>query len=274
MKQIYFKKKRPNTYFASRLPKSLRLTKKKHQLKLLLIFSSINFILIIYLLFFSNYFFITQIEVRGVRDIPQNFIIQFIQNQEQRRSFLLGKQTNLILFNQKEAIAKISQIVVLKQINIKKSLPNKIIVEIEEKKPALVWIINDKFYYLDQTGTVIREVNFFSINPYLPIIRSQISEYPIIGQRIIETTKINFIFNLLKQVPQEIKISSLEVLSPKMEVLTLKSKAGWQAIFDPAQSLEDQLNNLTLILKNKSAEEIKKIDYFDLRLPDRVYYKE
>lgn len=274
MKQIYFKKEKINPYFHRRLPKSLLLARKKRHFKLIILFSLINFFLIIHIIFFSNYFLIKKLEVKGQKDIPEIFISEMIGKQEKKRRFWIGEQANLILFDKNEAIKTISQIVDLEKITIKKNLPDKLIIDIEEKKPVLVLIANNKYYYLDKSGVAIREVNFFSINPYLVVVYNQKNEIPSIGQLIIEDKKINFIFELLEKLPSDIKILPFEISSNKMEVLTLKSKDGWRAIFDPKQELDAQLQNLNLILKNKPAEDIKKIDYFDLRFTDRIYYKE
>lgn len=274
MRQIYFKKDQSNPYLANKSPKSFRLTQKKRHLKLIVNFAVINLILIIYLLFFSSYFLITRIQIKGLKYIPKNFITKLIKEQENDKRFLLGSQVNLILFNKKEAIEKIGKIVSLENITITKKLPSQLILNIKEKEPALVWIANEKFYYLDKFGTAIREINFFSINPYLPIIKDQKNETPVIGESVIKPEKINFIFALLKKLSTEIKISSLEASNHGIEILTLKSSEGWKAIFDPSQPLDSQLNNLNLIIKNKSADERKKIDYFDLRFLDRIFLKE
>lgn len=274
MKQIYFKKEKINPYFPKRLPKSLRLIQKKRHFRLIIYFSLFNLILIVYILFFSNYFLIKELEIKGQKDVPEIFISEMIGKQEKKWRFWLGKQTNLFLFDKNETAKEISQIVALEKITIKKNWPDKLIINIEEKRPVLVLITNNKYYYLDKSGIAIREVNFFSIDPYLPVVYNQKNETPSVGQAVFEEKKINFIFELLKKLPDNIKILPFEVSSNKMEILTLKSLDGWRAIFDPAQDLDAQSRNLNLILKNKTTEEIKKVDYFDLRFTDRIYYKE
>ena len=179
-----------------------------------------------------------------------------------------------MLFKESDFLKKIEKIVALEKITLVRDLPNKIMINIQEKKPALVWISADKFYYLDKNGIAIREVNFFSIDPYLPIIHNQAQESLEISQIIINQARLNFILSLVAKMPQDVKITSIEASGQKLETLSVKFQEGWQAIFDPTQPLQIQLNNLSLALKNKTPEARKKIDYFDLRFPDRIYYKE
>ena len=159
------------------------------------------------------------------------------------------------------------------QVKIKRRLPDKISVEIEERRPVAVFCLpeqeNDCFL-VDRQGIAFDkpEENFL----LMKIIGKR--ENLSFGKRAIEKTYLDKVLEIQKEMEQKqgIKVSSFNLLAKKIVVQTLE---GWQVFFDPAGDISEQIFNLSVLLKTKLPPENRhSLRYIDLRFGNRVFFKE
>lgn len=176
-----------------------KLRKKKKALRisrgfsLLLIIGSFIFVVgyIAFVSLTTGTFNIQQVTVEGTEILSDEQIIQ-------ASGIEIGE--NIFLLDTNEARYKINQILSADEINIRKVLPDKIIITISENTPLAVIHYDKTFYYIDDNGTLMEVTQEFG-NDETPLITGFKSyEFPGIGEKVILEPSYKFeqILDMLK----------------------------------------------------------------------------
>ena len=219
-----------------------------------------------YFVFFSSFFQIRAIGISGVKKTDPKKIENLLEASLERK--------NIFLVNLKKIKKGILQeFPRVDQIKIKRRLPDKISVEIEERMPVAVFCSSEQendCVLIDRQGIAFDkpEENFLLIK----IIGKR--ENLSFGKRAVEKTYMDKILEIQKEMEQKqgIKISSFDLSAKELVVQTLE---GWQVFFDPAGDISEQIFNLSVLLKTKLPPENRhSLRYIDLRFGNRVFFKE
>jgi len=133
-----------------------------------------------------------------------------------------------------------------------------------------------KCFYIDQEGIVFKESPLISGSLVLNIYSSRDKEVNL-RQQVLSPETIDFILTVREKLP---KIKTTAGLSWQMNNfrvvslgdLRLTMAAGWQIYFNPTYSAESQLRSLEMVLE-KQIKETTSLEYIDLKIDGRVYYK-
>ena len=111
----------------------------------------------------SETFKICNIEITGNNQISQETILQLSE---------IHLEENIFLSNTIKAKKKISENPYIKEVKIKKILPDKIKIEVVEKEKAFMLQINENFAYIDKNGDILeisesKLENMITIQGYL-----------------------------------------------------------------------------------------------------------
>jgi len=250
----YFSHKKKTGYFNTRL-----------YLKILLA------LFLIYLIVYSSLLKVRDINVQGIDLInEQEFISLINRNISGYYLFILPKK-NLLFLNKKDLTEAINSHYSLNSLQIKKSW-NALNLKIEEKISSLIVYNNKEYYFTDAAGTITRQIAGEESAKYLsrfPLILTvqQIN----IGYEFASARIVGFIIELDNKLKeQKYRIKGYE-LGGVNEVY-FDSAEGWQAKFDINSDLQQALDNMNLILKEKIKDR-KLLNYIDLRAGDKVFYK-
>lgn len=107
---------------------------------------TVIFIAILAFLLKSETFKICNIEITGTSQVSQETILLLSE---------IDLNDNIFLTNTIRAKNKISQNPYIKDVNIKRELPDKIIIEIIEKEKAFILQIDEMFAYVDKFGNIL-----------------------------------------------------------------------------------------------------------------------
>ena len=178
-------------------------------------------------------------------------------------------------------LAKYPQIA---KVNLKRKLPDKILAEIEERKPIAVFArpdlrsglrffkdeLNDDYFLIDNQGIIFEEINEQDLS--LPVIKSRAAIYRFnLGKEIINKDYLEKILKINNGINNNVQI--LEIFLVSENRLNIKTLSGWEIYFNPKQNLAWQIEELWIILKEKIPfEERENLEYIDLRF-ERVYIK-
>jgi len=264
------------------------------------VFKVINIILIIgilaclYFFIFSNFYNITNIEVFGNQIISADDILDITNNYLATNKLFIFKNRNIFIFNKNEFKKKINQAILLDDIKIEKILPNTIRLTLKEKNVALKWISNDQEYLIDRQGIIIKRIyklttpEIFQINKpaqstnsaltadnYL-IVKNSANNDANLGDKVLNPENIDFIFKLKEQTDKLGYFQIKDVLVPNNlpQFIIIETNSGWQVFFNLADNLDDQINRLNVLIRDKiKKENLNRLEYIDLRLGESVYYK-
>lgn len=230
---------------------------------------------LIYLFIFSSVFQVKDIQVSGTNKSPTQEIKDIISANAQ----------NIFLINLEEItnniLARYPQI---GQVDIKRKLPDKLLAQIEERKPVAVFFrpdlksklkffkgeLNNDYFLIDNQGIVFEKTTNQDLN--LPLIKSKAAIYRFdLGQEIVNKDYLEKILKINSGINNNVQISEIFLVSENR--LNVKTLAGWEIYFNPKQDLAWQIEELDIVLKEKIPFEKRgNLEYIDLRF-EKVYIK-
>lgn len=228
-------------------------------------------VFIIYVIIYSDLFKIEKININGADLINKTELEQIVNEQINSWRFFVLPQKNLLLISKKKINEAISQRYGLEKIEIKRGW-KKITINIKEKINYLIVNDNEKLFFSDNQGIVIREISQEEANRYnqdLPTIK--IKRELNIGDQAVSDKMVDFILQLNEKLKSlGIEISNYE--SGGVTEVTFITKAGWQAHFDINNDFNISIENMKMVLNDK-IKDTTKLEYIDLRFGDKIYYK-
>lgn len=237
-----------------------------------IIFSLIIILLggLFYLIFMSGYFVEKDVILTNNKTITKDNFLQEI-NPILHKNIL---SNNLLFFTSQglasEIAAKMPEI---KSARVKKKWPDKLEIEILEREPILIWQTGSDRYLVDQDGIAYsKDIT----NVSLPLVVDE-SKKPVGMNKKFLTEKFIYFTKFLKELftPRTgLNIESINLQESTLEA-SVKTKEGFTILFDTTRYPEVQIENLNRILadiKNKG-ENVADVEYIDLRLKEKIYYK-
>jgi hypothetical protein len=219
--------------------------------------------LLVYVLFFSNLFAVKNVEVLGY------------QNPDKIKEAVMSQagggwlSNNIILFNKSELRETLAGDPLLSDIYIRKILPNKIVVEITESKPSLIWTTKGESFLIDERGAVLGKAT----SEKLPQVFDSADILVKRGDKVASPTFIKFISEVWSgfEPATGTKISKILLFDLITDVHVL-SASGWTVYLDASKDPKAQLDNLTKVL-TEAKKSVKTLEYIDLRLDTKAFYK-
>ena len=176
----------------------------------------------------------------------------------------------------------------IKDVSVKKEMPDKLKIKINEREPVAV-LKSNELYLIDDEGVVLAKPNGESDMSFPVIVKPMDLKYEI-GDRVNSEDVFNGIniWEKLKEVKLNIGESSLEDNITTIEPLgydkakiNLRNTNSYIVIngedtnkkFQHLQVVMNLLNENTPLLKGKKTEEVMELDYIDLSFRDKVIVK-
>lgn len=222
-----------------------------------------------YLIFLSPLFKIEKIELSEIKYQERAKILRETNNFKD--SFFLNN--NLIAISGSSLEKKLRVLPGIKSVNISKKYPNTLVINIIERAPALVWQSLDHKYLVDDTGMIwadyeekYKDIPIVIDTKNLP---TEIGKKPVSSEFSKFVTALNIDFYNITGA----KITKMEVVDTTTE-LKVYSDSTWYAYFDTTRTAKNELLNLNRVLGEiKKTNKKKSLEYVDLRINDKVFYK-
>lgn len=227
-------------------------------------------IMFIWLLFFTKTFSISSVTIVDAKQNTEPEVRAIVEKSIGEN--ILFAQTKPI---EREILKKVTQI---KDAHIIRKLPGTIKVVIQEKTPVLLLLSGGTYYFLDNQGIAYEEASLDSLpGIVLPVLKnSDQNTHVTLGTRAVDNQFILFITETLKKLPSTASAQVVEIQIPSLETREahfLLDK-NWTLLMDTTRSADDQLDILKRLLEHTvTAQELQTLQYIDLRIPNRVYYK-
>ena len=260
-----------------------------------------------YFFLFSDNFKIKNITLEGVVNIPDGEMDEIIKNNLRGRVGLIFPNSNIWLFSKERLRADIAQKYIVESVKIDKQPPFGLAIKIQEKLARLVLrtlseikveadlageyasstdpalaepTFIQNYFYLDVNGIVVSaetditertlenfpaiQITYAGITPVKP------------GDSVLNREKISYIQSIYEELASSntgVKIDYL-IYDPEQEnELKIATKEGWQILINTGLDAADQVRKLELALSEKIRDKRAGLQYVDLRINDRVYYK-
>ena len=225
--------------------------------------TAVGMILVIYLVFGSDFFILDSVEVRGAHLTDKEEIIATI--------FPDGfVKVNAVTFNEWRAQRRMVSMPAISELKFRKNLiSNTLIIDVSEHQTSIIWQTASERFLVNRFGVIYDVAEEGS--PLLVV--EDLKNIPVsLNQRVITEEFIDFVMSFAANLPRRTNIAIRRIMVPETTFeVEMETDEGWRIILDTTKPWEDQLNNLVRVLREKG--DTPPREYVDLRVGKKVFYK-
>lgn len=237
-----------------------------------------------YLLFFSPFMEIEAVSVEGNRDIPTEEITGKIEQALSGKYYNLVSKRNFFFASKYEINNKLKNSFDRLEVSaIEKKFPRAILVKVQERQPEMAWCSGGVCYLVDKSGLVYAGANAADeeLNKNRFLIAVDDNARPV---EIKKTTVNPEFIQCLKKIDSlliedlglalEGNYHTPAISSGEIVVKIKEGDTGWILKISSAV-LPGEIKKIigTIFEKDLNAEKRKNLEYLDLRVKGKVYYK-
>ncbi len=255
-------KKGQSRYSRGYLPR--RQAGRPRRKAMIFLWSLFLLLILAYVLLLSPIFKIKAIKISGNRVIGDEEIQNSLKN-----------HNNLFLATENKLRAiLIKDFPRILSLEIHKNIFEKTIdLEIVERKEAGIFC-RGECYYIDKDGVIFEKAPQTSGTLILTIKDNSEKEVEM-GKNALDKEFMAELIDLKEGLLNQsgLKVIDFIIETDVLKDLRVDTNEGWYILFDRARDLRSQLQALILVLEEKIKEGRKNLEYIDLRIENRVYYK-
>ncbi|EKE11493.1 MAG: hypothetical protein ACD_15C00073G0007 [uncultured bacterium] len=243
---------------------------------LLLVFFGVT----IYILFFSRFLAVNEVEISGLETLSKQELSENISSKMKGKIVGAFSRDNLIFFNSQSAEDDLREnYKIIRDLKISKKFPNKLMVKVHERKSMLVYCVKGECFVVDEEGKIFAKADFNQgkLGENNSIILNDESNKEIETDGFfMEPNFIQFAQDVKNQLDLNDIIVKNIFFTPILVSgdLRVETERGWKIYFNYQLGAKEGMEMLKTVLKNSITEEqLKDLEYVDVRLADKVYYK-
>jgi len=229
-----------------------------------------------YLLVYASLWKIKKVSVSGTQ--KTELITEIRTLVQKNKNGLYGwiiPKDNILFFSLQDLKSEINSNIVLDNLEIRKKLFGTLEITVEEKLPVLIWNETNDYYYIDKLGIVMGARQFEQLEFDLPFINHGTTTQVIVGKKILDEKNIDFVRIVLAELENKFRdIRVVQLVVPEMNKnnLYFYTDQSWYFILNIDNDITVSLNNLNRLIEQK-IEDINNLEYIDLRIEDKIFYK-
>ena len=232
---------------------------------------------VLYFLVFFDKFQVKQLIISGNVKVLGNEL-ENATFQKINRSILFFNSKSIFLISKKELKSKIlKNYPQIEQLNVKKNLPDKLILEIKERSAVAVFCLpaqtGETCFLIDRNGVIFEPYNNFSEEKMIIRLTESSPLKEGLGTEVIKVNFIDSALKIQKNLKENFQINVKESIFISPVRLNVKTADGWEIYFSLESDIDLQITKLNLLLKQEiPPENWKDLEYIDLRF-SKVFYK-
>jgi len=209
-----------------------------------------------YLFIFSSVFQVKNITVSGTEKTSA----------EEIRIIISNNAKNIFLADLEEIDRMLCQrYVQIGNVDIKRDLPDALLVQIEERKPVAVISKYGGYFFIDKEAVIFEEILEKPLE--MLIIKSE--------KDLIQKEQLDQVLKINSVLRNDLKLPIEEILIVSEKRIDVETIEGWNIYFNPKKDLDWQLEEFGILLKEKiSLEKRENLEYVDLRFEKIYIYPE
>jgi hypothetical protein len=243
-----------------------KLKKPFYRNKFFLLTTTVLFVscLLLYLLFFLNFFWIKNIEISGNQRISEQELESFLEEKISKKIFLLESRSVFLFYPSSIAQEALERFPATTAVKINRRYPDEVSLEIKERK-EIGTLCQEQCYLIDSKGFIFQETEKRkALN-----IEKQLTQYPL-GRKVVSSSDMDFIIYIWNNLGEAIDIDKFNINGFN---LTVTTRENWLIKFNLREQASLQEIRLKTVLEEKIPKEKRKnLEYVDLRFKG-VYFK-
>lgn len=251
-----------------------------------------------YLIIFSSVFQINKISVNGAKDVKSEEI-QKIADDILSVKFLNKIPKNNLIFLPEQEITRsiLNDFPKIKEVTLtKKFMDHTLVINIIERESSAIWcrvLPEESFlvssssagqlpnqapqaencFFADAGGFIFGEAPILS-GGAVPTVYEQTASAINIKDKVSNPRTLEFILAAKKELTAvNLNLTDFVIKSQSLGDLEILTPEGWIIYLDISNSPASQVNALKRVLEEEIKENRNRLEYIDLRVPDRAYYK-
>jgi cell division septal protein FtsQ len=234
--------------------------------------------LLIWFTFFTDTFTVKAITVVDARP----HITQAVRERIEREITPQGDGARPLIFGVRTAGLEhdiVTDIPAIRSVHITRQLPGTIKALVQEKTPALLLLNKGQYYFVDAEGIAYEQASLHLLpGVVLPTVKNRDASVEVSpGKPVLAPEFVSFVKTIETDLPSKVSAEVAEIRVPSLAAreVTFRLSNNWDIRFDTTRRADEQLRILeTLLTHNISEEEKATLEYIDLRIPNRVYFKD
>ncbi len=196
----------------------------------------------------SQFFALKRIDVRGLAKQNRDEVVRV-------SGLTLGM--NYFRLDIQQAEERLRSLPLIEQVEVRKSFPNAVIIDIKEREPHALLCVNGGFWVIDRKGYCLERL---SGTRGLPVITGLVPDSLTPGQRV---SRKQLLQAVLAALDGEVQYYLSEINMNSEDNLIAYSRGGVPILLGTAERLPDKLRLSVSFIKTMG--EAEKIDYIDIR---------
>lgn len=228
--------------------------------------------------FLSSPFRITRIVVRGADSAIRAETETLVRRYVDERTVLAGAPRLFLLRPSILARELEAQLPRLATVHVLRRLPGTLELDLQEQVPVAYLELAGHTFSLDSIGRIIAEVSSDDArHAGLPLVRDARTSFPVrLGDAALSRDIMAILHDVVVQLPERFAVSVTELSIPSLgaDEVRVQTDRGWFLALDGRRPLTDQLRTFEKVVTEElSPDDLERIEYVDLRIPGKVYYR-
>ena len=243
----------------------------------IVLLASVGIAGLIYLLFFAKLFDVRAVEVISPSAIPSEEVHRVAVNILERKWLTIARKSNGIVFSPEKIRDELMRTIPrIKDVVIRRVSLHRIEITITERQPVGLWCLVKKetCYYFDEGGTAFAKL--LPVSGYLFIAINDSRDRSVeLGARVAPETWIKHILEVKRHLQfGGISISEIQIPDGSYEEFHIVTREGWKIFMSNDTDIDRQITSMLQFIKqNFTTDQRRQLQYIDLRVDDRIYYK-
>lgn len=255
-----------------------RKMKKKRILRVFLIFGAVALVLIFAFAGLARiyYFKIKKVAIEGNSTLGSEELMSKALGAMFGNYFFIFPKDNILLASSGEIEKKfLNDFPRIRTLNISKNLPDSLSIKIEERKPTAL-LCKDAppaggCFFIDEKGFAFEKSPYFSGNIFIKFSDER-ENNSLEQKQLIQEEQFKGIMALINFASDKgVKIT--DVILKKEGIYNLNVQEGWQIILSERNDFKIAADNLRIVLESQIKDKRPQLEYVDLRLANKVFYK-
>jgi len=235
----------------------------------------------VYALFFSPLLRVKSVAVDGLESLDRRSIINVASGVMDQKHFNILDGSNLILASRSRIEeALLGRFKKIESVKINKRFPDKLSISVQERGSALVFCNGSGCYVIDRNGQAYAQADFQSNEldeRELVILRDLSQRNIAMADVSVETGLADFLKKVKNRLDGDLSIGTKQEWSTPALIsgdLRAETAEGWKIYFNYAIGADKEIEMLKTVLDNSLGKVSRAdLEYIDLRLDNKVYYK-
>ncbi len=159
---------------------------------------------------------------------------------------------------------------IIDKVKIKQELPNKIIIEVTEKKPKLVLLNQQEYLFIDANGEIINQSNKLNQSTAPILTGTYLESETRVGQVLVQKD-IRLALDFIKEVPED-KQYLLNEITVNDYGVAIYPTGSYKVLIGENTDVLKKLKTIETLLRDSELLG-NTIDYIDVSNPDKIILK-